>query len=185
MFIFKALYSEIKAWPKDYGYCRLDSSCDCGIKYCKDLKCHNKSWVAHVKSCYRRWMFLDRETIKVILPVRDLKGHLVRVPGGPHQVQSFPAAPPPHPQPLCFRAELQTWHSHRCLLSHSTPFWGSRGRKNARRSLKSSIGWKLALNSHWHEFSCTQEFICPILRCLPGAQQQGEAEWCRRHSHMA
>lgn len=42
-------------------------------------------------------MFLDRETIKVILPVGDFKGHLVRVPGGLHQVQSFPAAAPRPP----------------------------------------------------------------------------------------
>ena len=48
-------------------------------------------------------MFLDRETIKVILPVGDLKGHLVRVPGGPHQVQSFPAAPPPPPPTSLFQ----------------------------------------------------------------------------------
>lgn len=71
MFIFKALYSEIKAWPKACGYCRLDSSCDYGIKYCRGLDGHNKSWVAHMKSHYTRWMFLDVGTIKVILPVRD------------------------------------------------------------------------------------------------------------------
>lgn len=136
MFIFKALYSEIKAWPKDYGYCRLASSCDCGIKYCKGLNCHNKSWVTRVKSCYRRWMFLDGETIKVILPVGDFKGHLVRVPGGPHQVRSFPAAGPSPAQPLCFRAELQTWHSHRWSLPHSTPLWGSRRKKKCQKVFK-------------------------------------------------
>lgn len=154
MFIFKALYSEIKAWPKDYGYCRLASSCDCGIKYCKGLNCHNKSWVTRVKSCYRRWMFLDRETIKVILPVGDFKGHLVRVPGGPHQVQSFPAAGPPPASVSGQNCRPDILTDDHCLIRHLSE--AVEGRKNARRSLKSFIGWKLTLNSHWHEFSCTQ-----------------------------
>lgn len=74
MFIFKVFYSEIKVWFKVCGYCRFDSSCDYGIKYCRGFDGYNKSWVVYMKSYYIRWMFLDVGTIKVIFLVRDLRG---------------------------------------------------------------------------------------------------------------
>lgn len=179
MFIYKALYSGIKAWPKDYGYCRLDSSCDCGIKYCKGLNCHNKSWVAHVKSCYRRLMFLDRETVKVILPVGDLKGHLVQVPEVPIRSR---AAPSPHLSVSGQNRRPDILTDAHCLILQ--PLWGSRRKKNCQKVFKEFHRVKVSF-----KFTLTWIFMytgvlshtwvpawCPASR---------EAEGRRRHSHVA
>lgn len=139
MFIFKAFYSEIKVWPKDYGYCRLDSSCTRGVKHCRAPTAIDKCWVACMESCCTRRMFLEVKMTEVTFLVRGLRGHLLQVVRSPCQgrtflchvveLESWPVCLPP--LPLCSRAELQLrtlirWYVYCVIPEH---LWGSSRKK--------------------------------------------------------